>query len=95
MSTGRDVTPAMLIDARAVGVMLGVPETTVWKFDREGALPRSVEAGGSSAGTDRKSKAGSARGAHPRGMGNVALIYLCSPTQEDRAGKLPALIWGA
>ena len=51
MSTGRELTPPrpalpLLIDARAVGGMLGVPETTIWKFDREGTLPRSVEVGG-------------------------------------------------
>ena len=48
MPTGCDVTPrpAVLIDAKAVGVMLGVTEATVRKYDREGMLPRSVEVGG-------------------------------------------------
>ena len=50
MSTGRELTPRpalpLLIDARAVGAMLGVNEATVWKYDREATLPRSVEISG-------------------------------------------------
>ena len=50
MPTNGELTPRpalpLLIDARAVGAMLGVNEMTVWRYDREGTLPRSVEVGG-------------------------------------------------